>query len=276
MTKTRLTILMALCFFTTVRPATAVLLWGTSPGSDGLSIVDTSTGNHSFVGFHDPDQNRFMTPTTLAVRPSDGAIFIGNNSPVNDEGLAIVDPATGRATRVLSGTVGSLAFGSGDRFFVQMLPNQDTGVTGPLGLIDLATSSLNSLGGPDLNRLAALDFNPSDGFLYGIELNFSPSLLKIDPLDGSVVSTTGVNGLLSSVAGSLVFDLDGNAYVSADASIYDFDIDTATLSNRRLISPLLGSNMPFHGLGLMIPEPSGTALLTVVLGLLVLRRRRSC
>lgn len=250
----------------------AVLLWGTSSSTDGLSLIDSETGEHSFLGRFSPDTTKFTVPLELSTRPSDGAIFIVNNTVTAQ--LAIVDPATALATTLYSGSFGAIAFDRNDVLYAHMI-GPSTTATGPMATMNLQTGAFTSLGGPALPRLTGLAFNPLDNLLYGATLyNLSTgeqNLLKIDPLTGQILASVSVSGAGGSGIDDLVFDSGGNAIVSASAGIGALNITTGVVSNRLRYSPTIAG---FQGIGLVIPEVSSAMLIVAGSSLLALRRRR--
>jgi hypothetical protein len=79
--------------------AGADLLYGVNSSDDSLSIIDAETGLVNLVG---PLGEDFRAAVAMAIRPSDGAIFIWTNDSAvpENQGLATVNPATGAATFV--------------------------------------------------------------------------------------------------------------------------------------------------------------------------------
>ena len=81
-------------------------LYGVNAADDGLSTIDPVSGDITFIGLLNPDPNLLTTPIAMAMRPSDGKIFVWNNS--NGIGqyfertgvLLTVDPCSGLATEV--------------------------------------------------------------------------------------------------------------------------------------------------------------------------------
>lgn len=254
--------------------AAAVMLWATGSNTDGLSMINSDTGEHRFLGRFDPDPSRFTVPIELSTRPSDGAIFIVNNSfdTRPDQGLAIVDPVTALATHLFRGPFGVIAFDTNDVLYTHMIGSRTTD-TGPIATVNLETGTITSLGGPSLPRLTGLAFNPVDNLLYGAtQFSFSTgqSLLTIDPHTGQVLASVAVHSAGGSGIDDLVFDSSGNAIVCASGAIRDFDITTGKASNYRAFSP----TALFQGVGLVIPEVSSSMLMVTGACFLMLGRRR--
>jgi hypothetical protein len=218
----------------------AELLYAVDSSVDSLYTIDSQTGAATLIGPLGPGLSRFTTPVAMAIRPSDGAIFVVNNSPDSDAGLAIVAPATGSATRIGGGTndFGGLAFDSAGTLYTQFRDEDG----GRLATIDPATGAVTSLQSPSLPRLFGLDFNPADGLLYGLTITLrTPAvLLRINPGTGGIVSRTQLEPRLSfpAVPGSLVFLKDGKL-VGSNLLGRLFDIDPATgkVSNFRSVTP---------------------------------------
>src|SRR5258706_462654 len=54
--------------------AAADVLYGVNSADDGLSRIDPTTGQVTFIGRLDPDTTKMTTPIAMAVRPSDSKI----------------------------------------------------------------------------------------------------------------------------------------------------------------------------------------------------------
>jgi Domain of unknown function (DUF4394) len=221
--------------------AQAEEVWAVDSAQDALYKIDLDTGTTTLIGDLHADPLRFTTPVSMAVRPSDGAIFVNNNSPAADNGLATVDPATGLATLVNPGG------GPGGDYIDGAMAFDDLGnlyaadSSGALAIIDQNTGAANSLSGPVLPRLFGLDFNPADNRLYGI--TGSPSaleLLKINPVTGALESSTTLTTALGgSAAGTLLFDSAGTLHGTTNAStsnLFEIDPGTGAVSNIRNVT----------------------------------------
>ena len=190
--------------FVSVHAQASWVLYGVNSSDDGLSQIDPQTCEVNFIGPLDPNPNLLVTPVAMAVRPTDGKIFVWNNS---DEGittgvLLTVDPGTGLATPVDPATPGqgviqAIAFspdgeglfGSSYAKFYKIDP--DTGEK--ILEYDLDTS---------LGPVYALDFSPQ-GVLYGVST--TNKLVTIDTTngEGSLVADLSID---IGVPGSIVFD----------------------------------------------------------------------
>ena len=93
-------------------PAAGALAYAVDSSVDALYTVDTDTGATTIIGDLHPDGDRYTTPTSMAVNPLDGTIYILNGSPQSDAGLSTVDPLSGTATLIAPGAHGSIACGS--------------------------------------------------------------------------------------------------------------------------------------------------------------------
>jgi hypothetical protein len=222
-----------------------VVLYGVNASDDGLSIIDPTTGAVTFVGPLDPNSKLLVTPVAMAVRPSDGKIFVWNNS---DEGetpntvistgvLLTVNSCFGLATKVDAttpeqGQLSALAFAPDGRLF---------GLDFDLFEIDTATGVRTLKASLAGNRIAGAAFDAS-GTLFG--LTFSRNVVTIDtvgPSTGGITSTVPLDTDVGT-PGSIVFDpttgtLIGSAFGGSSGNIL-FDINTSTgaVANIRTLS----------------------------------------
>ena len=220
----------AVTFF--VDPSADNLLYGVNSSTDGLSIYDLRTGAGRLVGPLDPNGARFTTPIAMALRPTDLALFVWNNSPTG--GLVTVDPVTGLGTAVSSsdqGTLGAIAFSPGGALY---------GISNALYTIDPGTGVKTLVGsvGSGIGTIAAADFG-CDGALYGVELSTGPErLVTIDLATGAatVLGTLSQDiGIIGSIAFSRAGTLVGSGFSGPQGDIL-FDLDLAgTVSNVRSI-----------------------------------------
>jgi len=225
--------------------AQAGVLYGVDSRYDGLYTIDLGNPESAaitFIGTLDPDHTRsglnskFVTPCSMAVDPSDGTLFVWNNT---DSGathsyrdiiytgvLLTVDKCTGIATVVGPENpqglgLGALAFGPDNKLY---------GLNYSLYEIDTETGQTTPIGGWLGLRIGAADFDPLTGTLYGIELTLygPPRLVTINTNTGRAT----VVGRLSKsfgVIGSMVFTEAGTIIGSAGFALGSeilFEMDT--------------------------------------------------
>jgi len=224
-------------------------LYGVNAADDGLSTMDPVSGEITFIGLLNPDPNLLTTPIAMAVRPSDGKIFVWNNSNGIGQNfeptgvLLTVDPCSGLATKVdpttpNQGALGALAFAPDGRLF---------GVDYFLYEIDTSTGEKSLIGGLGL-RVGGADFD-ADGTLYGVELSHSSDRLvtiNTNTGDATVVAEMGDIGVI----GSIVFAPDGTLIGSAFGPpvghiMFDINPVSGVVSNIRTI----GGGFPPQGMG---------------------------
>lgn len=144
---------------------------------NALYTIDSAIGVHSVVG--PPGAGRLKAPGSMAVRPTDGELFVYNN--VGTEGfrrqwgLVKLDRCTGFATRVGPATqahvsMGAIAFAPDGRLYGFGRKHAHQSGYQVLFEIDPATGNYSEIG--EVSRHAAYsvtaaDFHP-DGELYGI------------------------------------------------------------------------------------------------------------
>jgi YVTN family beta-propeller protein len=221
------------------------VLYGVNSADDSLSIIDPATGRVTLIGPLDPNNMLFTTPIAMAVRPSDGKIFVWNNSPVG--GLVTVDPCSGLGTKVNESTpdqgiLYSLSFTAGGGL-VGFVDNEEYAVDQSTGVKTLI-GVLGQLSNTD--RVQDADLS-SDGYLYAIvSTPASPAdlrrLAKIDPLVGSVAL---IGAPLSPDLGRLwavAFDPTGKLIGSADEGVngsvlFDISPVDGTITNIRALVP---------------------------------------
>jgi WD40 repeat protein len=230
-------------------------------GDDGLSLINSQTGAVSFVGRLDPNTKRYTTPVAMAVRPSDGELFVWNNSGDGIDAnaatgvLLTVDPGTGQGTPVNSSTppqgdIGALAFSPGGSLYGLADRFESDGEGGGQLVSDLvsvnpATGVKTLIGalGSGL-RVAGADFS-CGGVLYGVEINpfGTERLVTIDVATGTATVVATLSQDIG-VIGSIVFHF-GTLIGSADGKLFDINTATGAVSNVRSI---VGGSSP-QGLG---------------------------
>jgi hypothetical protein len=223
------------------------ILSGVNSGDDGLSLINAQSGAVSFIGrLGGSNLNLYTTPVAMAVRPSDNALFVWNNSGdgtvpccASTGILLTVDPNTGQGTPVSTSTppqgpLGALAFSPGGDLF---------GVSTELYSVSPTTGVKTQIGsGFGGLNIAAADFDCS-GTLYGVELTLSPTqkLVRIDTITGSVIGFATLSTDIGRI-GSIVFmdsgTLVGSAFGGPSGDIlFDIDPATGTVSNVRSMQP---------------------------------------
>lgn len=215
----------------------AVVVYAVDADTDALYTIDLATGATTIIGrLGGTDLDRYTTPVGMAIRPGDNTIFVNNNSPEGDDGVCVVDPATGLASAPLPGTAfvdGALACDGAGTLYA-------AGPSGALVTIDTTTGAYSYVGETVLPRLFGLDWNPADGYLYGVTglVGDGLSLLKIDPSDGTLAATIAVTGfeLGGSAPGTLLFDASGNLHCTVNDfqnNLFEVDPATGVISNVR-------------------------------------------
>lgn len=253
----------------------AYVVYAVDSSQDALYTLDLATGATNLIGDLNPDSALYATPVSMAIRPSDGTIFVNNNSRSADNVLATVDAATGLATSLGGGDYidQALAFDNRNTLYA-------ADATGALATINQTDGSSTAIGGSRLPRLFGLDYNSADGFLYGITGSLSAlDLLKINPTDGSLVSTLALsNSISGSAPGTLMFDWNGILWGTTNSGSDNlFQIDTATgnVSNFRTVS----AGFTPQGMGYVdvnvVPVPAAVWLFgTALIGLVGFTKRR--
>jgi len=243
-----------------IGPQPAVL-YGVNSSDDGLSIINPTSGEVTFIGPLDPDPNKLVTPVAMAVRPADGKIFVWNNSDKDAYGntvqtgvLLTVDPSTGLASKVNpyapnQGVTGALAFSPDGRLYGF---SYTIDVSENLYEINLTTGEKELVGSIGDFDIFGADFN-ANGVLYGLTID-----QKLVTINTNTCATTLVGQLSENIGtpGSIVFDptgtLIGSAFSGPSGDIL-FDIDPANgaVTNIRTISV---GTVP-QGMGFVFYEP---------------------
>lgn len=189
-------------------------------GTDSLYKIDLDTGAVSKVGPLHPSADRYTTPVSMAIRPSDNRIFVINNSPDQDAGLSVVNPSTGRATKVANTDVESITFDNRDRLYGLL--------DGKLAIVNPSTGSGRVLVGADnLPRLFGLDYNPEDGNLYGVtgNTNGRARLLKIST-SGQLLEDNPLTEGIQTVPGAITIDNGIGVVSNLRDTLYKVNLDT--------------------------------------------------
>ena len=211
--------------------AAADRMFAVDAANEALYVFDTETGEIvRIVGRFSPDPDRFRTAVSMAVAPY-GGIFIYNTLPTSDEGLCRVNPMTGRATHVGGDVEGSLSFGPDGRLYGFNPDNR-------LSLVDVATGNTAPLDAPPLpNTVYGLDYNHSDGLLYGVVsegVSQRPRLVMLNPVTGAVVDNIELSEpIIGSVPNALAFERDGTLIMtSLSDRVWVVDPDTGLMTVR--------------------------------------------
>jgi hypothetical protein len=219
-----------------VTPPPEALLYGVNASTDGLSIYDSRTGAATFIGPLDPNNQLYASPVAMALRPTDGRLFVWNNSSSGSSTgvLLTVDPATGQGTSVSSapqGVLGALAFSPSGALY---------GVNTELYAVD-PTTGVKTLIGPLGSgvQVAGADFDCS-GTLYGVELRSGPErLVTINTGTGAATEVATLSqdiGIIGSIAFMPSGVLVGSGFDGPFGDIlFDLDI-TGAVTNVRSIS----------------------------------------
>ncbi len=224
--------------------AGAAELYGVNAADDGLSIIDPASGAVTFIGALDPDPSLVVTPTSMAIRPSDGKIFVTSTIDATStaKSLYVVDPGSGLATLIgtTSSSFQALAFAPDGTLY---------GVDSSLLGIDPASGAstiIGSLGGP---RAMGADFG-SDGELYALSLD--QELVTVDLATGAATLIAVLDQDVGT-PGSIVFDASGTLWGSGFGGplggiLFEIDPATAAVSNITSVSSTTGASAP-QGMG---------------------------
>jgi CSLREA domain-containing protein len=245
--------------FSAATAATPDALFGVNSVDDGLSRIDPATGAVTFISRLDPDVTKLTTPIAMAVRPSDGKIFVWNNTDGNTNPtivttgvLLTVDQCTGRAAKVnpdagSQGAFDQLAFspsgvlyllGNGALYTV----NQDTGQKTLVGVFGLDA------------RIKGAAFDPATGVLYGVDLD-GLSLYTINTTTGAATLVANLSQSVGIIGAIAVTPQGGLILSTLAGKLFDLDKSTGVLSNAR---SLAGNYAP-QGMG-FAPTCAETAI----------------
>jgi hypothetical protein len=246
-------------------PPNLTMLYGVDDAFRALYTVDIAIGVHTIVG--SPGQGRLDAPSSMAVRPVDGELFVYNNVGSSDFrrywGLVRLDRCTGFATRIgpktLSHTtVGALAFAPDGRLYAFGRSEPEAKGYPTLFQIDPNTGDYSEIGRVErraLYSVSAADFHP-DGDLYGIgappESGDSIQMLIIVDIDTGRPSVVGEISHDVGLIESVVFEPSGmllGAGVRGTGEKLLFEIDPATAA----VSSIRRSTVAARGMGFAPP-----------------------
>ncbi len=199
-------------------------LYGVDSSEDSLYVLDRLSGDATLIGKLG-GEGEFTTPVAMAIHPTDGTIYVWNNSDP-DGVLLTIDPWTGQATVVgpspASGVnIGALAFTPDGTLY---------GVDSDLWQINTSTGQPVLV--EDLGSDITVSAAACDGWtLYGVELAASGAerLVTINRSSGlaSVVGELSQDiGTIGSIAFAPNGDLIGSAFGGPLGDI-TFKIDPA-------------------------------------------------
>ncbi len=230
--------------------------YGVDSNVDSLYTIDVDSGAITIVGSLGSRPDDYTTPIALAVRRSDGAMFVANNSPDVDRGISRIDPKTGRATLVApyGSPFFGMTFGAQDQLIVQ-LQSSDR-----LAVVDLDTGDVQTFGSLELPIMYSLATNPIDGEMYGLSQFFSPGELPVEQLhhisaSGNLTSTISLSTGPGQSA-TLAFDSSGALYVIASGGLppggFLYQVDPATGAR---LSPRIEITFPYVPQGFAFAAP---------------------
>ena len=240
-------------------------LYGVNSSVDGLfSIKKTKSINVNVIGrlnsnFHSKaSDSKFIRPSAMAVRPSDGALFVWNNKE-KDQGKTIhtgdllaVDKCSGSASVVgHSNSQGldlkALAFGSDETLY---------GMNDSLYQIDTNTGETKPIGSPSgwfykkWLRIGAADLDPNTGILYAVENRHARSqrIVTVNTNTGGVKKIGMVSEEFAPI-GSIVFTSEGTLIGSGGwgrkAFLFEMDTNGKVLKRWKVKSPHMPQGMAF-------------------------------
>jgi hypothetical protein len=230
------------------------ILFGVNSSDDGLSLINSQTGAVSFVGRLSSNMSLYTTPVAMGVKPSDGELFVWNNSGDGTNANAVtgvlltVDPGTGQATAVNTstppqGSIGALAFSPGGTLYgtADRVEETEGGFITVSDLVSINPSTgvktlIGQLGSG--LRIGGADF-ACNGVLYGVELNpFGPERLVTIDLTSGEATVVGTLSQDIGTIGSIVFmpsgTLTGSGFNGTAGDIlFDINPSTGVVSNVR-------------------------------------------
>lgn len=216
--------------------------------------VDTAEVQNVIGRLGGGDTESYMTPNAMTRHPLDGRLFVWNNSPSQEQGLSVVDPATGLATRLgpWSGVRHSLTFGVDGRLYAAY---ED------LYVIDLTNgrAKQSCILGMDIG---ALTTDLETGVMYGVSMSLH-ELVTINPASCNVTVIGRLSEDVGSI-GAILWDSERGFILGSSQWDYVFNLDPvdATVSNiRQGIGPQgMAWVIPQGGTGLDVASPSPTSV----------------
>jgi DNA-binding beta-propeller fold protein YncE len=240
-------------------------LYGVNSSVDGLfSIKKTKSVNVNVIGRLNSDsqskepKSKFITPSGMAARPSDGALFVWNNKEkvqgktIHTGDLLEVDKCSGSASVVgpkksQGLDLKALAFGEDGVLY---------GLNDSLYKIDTNTGETKPIGSPSgwfyrkWLRIGAADFDPKTGTLYAVESRHSRSqrIVTVNTSTGKVTKVGMVSEEFAPV-GSIVFTPNGTLIGSggwgSKAFLFEMDTKGNVLKSWNVKSPYMPQGMAF-------------------------------
>jgi predicted RNase H-related nuclease YkuK (DUF458 family) len=240
-------------------------LYGINSSVDGLfSIKKTKTINVNVIGRLNSDSqskapnSKFIRPSAMAVRPSDGALFVWNNKEkeqgktIHTGDLLEVDKCSGSASVVGHSNsqaldLKALAFGPDETLY---------GLSDSLYQIDTNTGETKPIGSPSgwfyrkWLRIGAADLDPNTGTLYAVENRHSRSqrIVTVNTSTGDVKKIGMVSEEFAPI-GSIVFTNEGTLIGSGGwgrkAFLFEMDINGNVLKRWKVKSPHMPQGMAF-------------------------------
>lgn len=213
-----------------------VILYGVNATDDGLSRIDSASGQSHFIGRLSSGVATYTAPSAMAIRPSDGKIFVWNNGNGAAGGkLLTVNPETGRATPVSLRTLPQ-----GELSALAFVGEQLYGADRDLFAIDADTGLVERVMSFGDYRVAGADA-PDSGTIYAI--TFDQKLVTVDVQTSSITKVVSLSTKVGT-PGSLACDPLTHAVIGSATSLFQggilFDVDPGTgkVSNLRSVSPV--------------------------------------
>jgi hypothetical protein len=238
-------------------------LYGVNSKIDGLfSIKKTKSINVNLIGRQNSDfpskeqKPKYVKPSAMAVRPTDGALFVWNNEE-KEQGksthtgdLLKLDKCSGSASLVgrkkpQQTYLRALAFGPDGVLY---------GLNDSLYQIDTETGEAKPIGYPSgwfyrkWLRIGAADFDPTTGILYAVEHRHlkSQRIVTVNTSTGDVTQVGKVSEDFAPI-GSVVFTPEGNILGSGGwghkAFLFEMDTSGNILESWNVKSPHMPQGM---------------------------------